>query len=146
MRLSKCAHTLNFYLNHSNIHPNIAQDTDSYLDATELLAKPDTYFFIDNGISLLFWNVGGNIFESDIYVLPPKRGKSAKAAAEQALHYMFCDAEAENIIIRVPSFNKASQFFSYGLGFRRFKVAPDSWLKDGIKYDVIYYELERIRP
>lgn len=118
------------------------QDTDpEYIDATELLSRPGTYFFIEDGIALISWMVGANIYESDIYALPRKSGKPAKDAAKQVIDYMFCVAGAEKLIIKVPSFNRAAQLFDYGLGFRRTSVDSDAFLKDGVKYDVVVYEM-----
>lgn len=143
MRLSKCSHTLNYYLNHSSIYPNITKDNDpEYLDATELLAKPDTYFFKHNGGGLLFYSVGASVYEGDIYFLPRKRGLKAKTAAIQSLDYMFDVVKADKIIARVPCFNKSSRKFTVGLGFKN--IGKDGqWIKDGVTYDIYKYEMRK---
>lgn len=142
INLCDCPERLNYYINHDEIRPNITQDSDpEYLDATELLKQPGTYFFAGDGIALLCWGVGDKIYEADIYALPRKMGRPAKDAAKQVIDYMFCVAKAGKIIIRVPSFNKAAQTFDYGLGFRRFKVEPGAWVKHNKCYDLIWYEL-----
>ena len=81
MRLSKCPSALNFFINHSDIYPNLAKDGQpDWLDASELLEKPDSYFFIADGGALFFWRVEDRVYEGDIYFL--KRGGYSKARSQ----------------------------------------------------------------
>lgn len=130
---------LNYFINHSSIYPNIAPDGTGYLDASDLLGQSDTYFFIINGVGILFWREEGG-FKSDIYALPRKRGATAKRAYEKALKYMF--EVTDKILVEAPAFNKASRHFIGSLGFKRTGIKPGAWVKDGVSYDVITYELE----
>lgn len=141
---SFCPHTLNFYLNHSEIKPFIDKDdAPQYLDASGYLARPDTYFFIADGGCLLLWRVGDNVFQGDIYFLPPTRGTTARLAAQEAIAFMFNQTDAGLIEVRVPRFNKPSQYLAAGLGFQRTGITPAARKKDGVLHDVIVYGLEK---
>lgn len=141
MILTKSPGVLNFLINHSAIYPVITQDGDpEYLDATEILKKPDTYFFLTQNGGLLFWGIDDREYETDIYFLPRQRGAVARSAAKQALAYMFGNVGAKKITALIPACNKASMYFTTGLGFERAGVDPLAWVKNGVRYDRIRYE------
>ena len=134
---------LNYYLNHSEIYPNITKDGDpEHLDASELLSKSDTYFFRFDGGGLLFYSIGDNVYEGDVYFLPRKRGLKAKTAAKQSLDYMFNVVKVDKIIARVPFSNKSSRVFTTGLGFKR-AGKDGQWIKEGVACDIIKYEMRK---
>ena len=133
-QLSKCASTLNYYLNHTDIRPFFVDESDvEFLDGSGLLSREDTYFFVFDGGSLIFWNKGGKIFEGDIYFLPRKRGGAARDSALLSLHHMFAVVGAEMIQARSLRSNASARHFITGLGFRRIKTV------DG----VVMYEMGR---
>lgn len=132
---------LNYFLNHKDIYNNIAPDGIEYIDGSTLLASPDTYFFTFPHGSLLFLKCGDTIFKGDCYFLSRKRGTEAKNAAKACIEYMFSVIKADRIIAEVPDFNKASKYFVSSLGFKRINTLENAWLKNGISYDVIVYEL-----
>lgn len=143
---SFCPHTLNFYLNHSDIKPFIDKDDGpEYLDAAEKLAQPDTYLFLADGGCLLLWRTDDNVFQGDIYFLPPTRGTTARLAALEAIAFMFNQTDAGLIEVRVPRFNKPSQYLAAGLGFQRKGIVPSARKKGGVLHDVIVYGLEKSR-
>lgn len=137
MVLSKCPHTLNFYLNHSKIKPNIAPDGVGYIDASELLENPDTRFFNFGHGGVLFWQVEPKIYMGDAYFLKGNARENTKAAIRE----MF--SIADKIRAEAASFNKQSMHFITSLGFKRTGIKEGAWSKNGEVYDVIQYELER---
>ena len=142
MRRSFDENCLNFYLNHSIIYPDIAPDDGpEYLDSREILDDKRNYFFTVSSGSLLFLYVNDNVYKIDAYFLR-NRGAKAKAAIKEGIDYMFSQG-AERIIAEVPDFNKPSKILAGNFGFRRVEVRDHAWLKDGVKHDVIVYELKK---
>ena len=54
---------------------------------------------------------------------------------------MFEQVEAEKIVAHIPDFNKSSKLFTAGLGFERAGTDVSAWLKGGVSYDVVRYEM-----
>jgi hypothetical protein len=131
---------LNFLINHSDVRDALRDDNaPDYLDAGRLLADPDTHFLLFEGGGLIFWRRCYSVWEGDIYFLARKRGLPARQAAIESLNYMFAFAEA--IRVKVPAFNAPSRHFVTGLGFKRIHIEPASRVVDGVKHDVVVYEL-----
>jgi hypothetical protein len=135
--LNKSPEVLNFYLNHSSIHPFITEDGTGYLNATEILLREDTYMFTFDGGCMVFTE--GQ--KADAYFLPRKRGAYAKQCAEQSFKFMF--GLTDKIIAEAPDSNKASQLFIGSLGFKRSEVIPKVWNKNNVLHDVVVYELRK---
>lgn len=131
--LSKSPEALNFFLNHSEVYPNIAPDGAGYLDATEVLERRDTYFF-NFGQGAVLFIADGSDFKVDAY-FPRKSG--AKKYILMALGFM----AGKKIIAEIPAFNLPSRHIAMSFGFTRVGITG-AWLKNGVAYDVIRYELE----
>lgn len=129
--LSHCHHTLNYFLNHSQIYPNIAPDGMGYIDASEVLSRPDSFFF-NFGVGAVLFTGPEHKIDA---LFPRKRG--AKKYIQTALGFM----RGKKIIAEIPSFNLPSRQMAVNFGFQRIGVTG-KWLKGGISYDVIRYELE----
>ncbi len=142
---STCSATLNYYLNHSKIQADSAPDNaPAYIDASYLVAIQDTYLFIFSGGCLLFWRTDDNNYEADIYCLPRKRGANARQAAKEALAIVFSQQNPPVIKAKAPQFNAQSRHFLGGLGFKRTGgIIPGAFLKNGIRHDIVLYELGR---
>jgi hypothetical protein len=134
--LSKNPHILNYFLNHTAVHPNIAPDGTGYIDAAAILALPDTYFF-NFGAGAVLLIADGTDYKLDAY-FPRNRG--AKKHIKAALDFM-AEEGANRFVAEIPSFNRPSMHMCVSLGFKRVGIAG-AWLKDGVRYDVIRYELE----
>ncbi len=141
-----CPATLNFFVNHSKIRENLFQDTDPYyVDCSSLVAKPDTYLLSFPKGLLLFWKNSENIYEADIYCLPlRKRGDIARQAAKEAISLVFSQQNPPVIKAKAPQFNAPSRHFIVSLGFKRTGgIIPGAFLKNGIRHDIVLYELGR---
>jgi RimJ/RimL family protein N-acetyltransferase len=139
---STSAATLNFFVNHSSLRDTLFQDGwPEYVDMAEMLARTGTYFFIFPGGCLLFWRVDDNNYEADIYCLPRTRGAVARQAAQEALSVVFSEQNPPAIKARASRFNAKSRHFIAGLGFRRVGIDPGAFLKNGVRHDVVRFEL-----
>lgn len=125
------AEILNFFLNHSKIHPNIAPDGTGYIDATKILELPDTQFFNFGTCVVLF--TGEKI---DVYCLKGNAKKYASIAIEKS--------GLKQVVAEIPEFNLPSRYLARNMGFIPTGKRENKWLKKGEEYDIIIYKLERL--
>ena len=100
-------------INHPTIRPYIGGE--GYLDASPLLADPDTVCLFDEGGGQLFhWKEPG-IFEAHSFYLV--RGKEALDRGREAIRRMFHDYGATKIWRATPLHNRPARWFNRKLGF-----------------------------
>ncbi|MCI0406708.1 MAG: hypothetical protein L0209_11715 [candidate division Zixibacteria bacterium] len=136
--MSKSREALNFFLNHPKIHPNISPDGTGYIDAGELLSRPDTYFFNFGGGAVLFIASRPNEYRIDAYFLS-KKEKNGRI--REAIEFMFLTG-AEKIIAEIPAFNRPSRYMAAHFGFSRAGTSGQ-WIRNGKSYDIVRYQLVR---
>lgn len=142
MRVVKSAEILNYYLNHSKIYAEFAPDNaPEYLDSSDVLGRPDSHMFVFDGGCLIFFGVGDNVFEGDMYFIPRKRGANAKQSANEALKYMFEVVGADKIVVKAPLCNRSSMQIIGSLGFERCGLTAGAFMRLGVNYDIVHYEL-----
>lgn len=111
------AHNINRVLNHPEVIEWVREYQIGKLDVTPLIANQANVLLMGEYGGLFFHQLQSGIYEVHTAILPEGRGKWAARMARACLHVMFCQADALEILTRVPKGNLGARALTRMCGF-----------------------------
>lgn len=93
-----------------------------------------------------FWlrRLNGVTWEAHANVAPQYWGnKKGTKLCKQALAFAFEDTEALKFVAQIPDSSKATQKMAAAIGFSREGINKQSFLRDGVLHDQVYFGMTR---
>lgn len=132
---------LNAVVNHPAVHPHVALPGQGALDLSELIADHrNIALACDGGVMVCVQHEPG-IYEVHSQFLPHARGAYALAAVRQAIHGMFLEGDAMELLTKVPEGNRRAEALTLRAGFRHEFDRADAWVWRGETVALRHYAL-----
>jgi len=129
---------MNRVVNDPSVRPWVGGG-DVELDVTPWTSNPANIVLVNEHGGFCGIKHDAGIYELHTNILPEGRGLKAVHAAREACQYLFTKTDAQEIITKVPTFNKAADRFARTFGYtERFRRTDAAVGPDG-PCDVTYF-------
>lgn len=132
-------HRLNRIINDPSIYPYVKGYAVTPLDISPMLANPRNHALMGEHGGVLFCRHFAGLYEAHTQILPAGRGKWAVGAVKAALHWMFSNTDAIEILTKCP--NKRARALATVIGGTPQWRAKRGWVMDNDPIPVDIYGL-----
>lgn len=131
----------NFIMNHPKVRPWVGGDLSVPIDGTELIKNFRNVCLVCGGFTAIFIWIQPGIYEVHTGAIPEYRGEPTSKAARAMLHFMFGQADAVEIITRVPVNNDAAKALALSVGFQLEFTREAAWPEGDQLIDCEFFSL-----
>lgn len=126
------ADCVNLVINDPSVYDWVRGNFDGKIDVSQTVADPQNVLLMGEHGGVIFLKHQPGIYEAHTQVLPAGRGTWAKDMVNEAVHWMFCNTDAMDIMTRVPHGNYAARALTKTIkgGSLEFHIER-GWYKDG---------------
>lgn len=129
---------MNRVINDPSVRPWVGGG-DTELDITPWTSNPANVILVNEHGGFCGIKMEPGVYELHTNILPEGRGAKAVYAAREACHYLFTKTDAQEIVTKVPAFNKAAERFARTFGYtERFRRANAMMGPDGLS-DITFF-------